>query len=407
MRLQIAWLGLLFAMAPLCVQAMPWEFGEPIDVTSTNKDKVFHHLESSGRHNIAISGDTIAVAWEDDRDGTPRIYLARKGRNSQGFSSDVKISGQGEAYEPSLVALNNNRFALAWEEDARIHLRLVTPAELGPVITLDTVEGMQPSLASHDHELFLVFSRSDGRYGRIWMQRIKMDGLALQSEQGCAVDAEPARDDQLYPAIISLEDRIIVAWEDRRLGHTIIMASQNDNPKSCRFHSPQRISEALTGRSAAYGKGHGVSRVALAQYGAGQALAVWADKRDFREGYDIYSAHYQPGNKQLFGPNIRVQDGFGSVAQQWHATVAGDHSGMLVVGWDDNRDGDANIMLSWLEGDGWSDDFAVPGAAGTGEQSHPTITLDREGNLHLAWIERTTTDGPTRVRYLFGRAIKK
>ena len=407
MKLQIAWIGLLFAVAPLCAQPLPWEFGEPIAVTSTIGEKTFHHLESSGRHNIAISGDTVAVAWEDDRDGTPRIYLARKGRNNPDFSSEVAISGRGEAFEPSLVALNNHRFALAWEEDARIHLRLVTPTELGPVITLDVAEATQPSLARHDQELLLVFSRRDGRYSRIWMQRIDIDGLALHPKQDCAVDAAPARDEQLYPAIVSLADRIIVAWEDRRPGHTIIMASQQNDQKPCSFLLPQRISEALIDRSATYGKGHGVARVALAQYGTGQVLAAWADKRDFREGYDIYSAHYQPGNKQLFGPNIKVQDSFGDVAQQWHTTVAGDHSGRLVVAWDDNRDGDANIMLSWLEGDSWSDDFAVPGASGTGEQSHPTIRLDRDGNLHLAWIERTTIDGPTQVRYLFGKFIEK
>jgi hypothetical protein len=136
-------------------------------------------------------------------------------------------------------------------------------------------------------------------------------------------------------------------------------------------------------------------------------LAVWADKRDFREGYDIYAARYQPGNKQLLGPNIKVQDSFGSVAQQRHATAASDQSGRLVVGWDDDRDGDASIMLSWLEGSGWSDDFAVPGASGKGEQSHPSIRLDREGNLHLVWVERTTKDGPTRVCYVFGRAVNQ
>jgi hypothetical protein len=406
MRLQIAWPGLLLTVVPLWVQAQPWEFGQPIAVTSTHGEKIFHHLESAGRRNIAISADTIAVAWEDNRDGTPRVYLARKGHNNQHFSKEVKISGSGEAYEPSLVALNNNRFALAWEEDARIHMRVVTPNELGPVITLGEGEATQPSLASYDQQLLLVYSQRDGRYGRIWMQRIEIDGQTLDSNQGCAVDAEPARDEQLYPTVTSITNRVIVAWEDRRPGHTIIMASENDDQKSCRFHSPQRISEAPSGQSTAYGKGHGVARVALAQYGAGQLLAVWADKRDFREGYDIYSAHYQPGDKQLFGSNKRVQDSFGGVAQQWHATVAGDPTGRLVVGWDDKRDGDANIMLSWPEDDGWSDDFTVPGADGTGEQNHPTISLDREGNLHLAWIERTTIDGPTRVRYLFGRVIK-
>jgi hypothetical protein len=376
-------------------------------VTSTRGEKIFHHLESSGRHNIAISADTVAVAWEDDRDGVPRAYLARKGLNDPGFSSEVRISGPGEAYEPSLLALGNNRFVLAWEENARIHLRIVTPTRLGPIITLDTAEAMQPSLGRHGQVLLLAFSQRDGRYSRIWVQRIKIDGLELQAGAGCAVDAEPARDEQNYPAIISLAGRIIVAWEDRRPGHTIIMSSQNDDKNPCQFHSPQRVSEELIDRSATYGKGHGVSRVALAQYGDGQALAAWADKRNFQEGYDIYSAQYQPGKKQLFGPNIRVQDGFGGVTQQWHTTVTGDQSGRLVVAWDDKRDGDANIMLSWLEGDGWSDDFAVPGASGAGVQNHPTISLDREGNLHLAWIERLTADGPTHLRYTFGRYIEQ
>jgi hypothetical protein len=345
------------------------------------------------------------VAWEDDRDGTPRVYLARKGLSDAEFTTEVKISGPGEAYEPSLVALGKNRFALAWEEDARIHLRLVTPTELGPLIRLDTNEAMQPSLASHDQELLLAYSQRDGRYSRIWMQRIRIDGLALHPGPDCVVDAEPAQDEQSYPAIVSLANSIIVAWEDRRPGHTIIMASQNNDTKPCQFHKPQRVSDEIIDRTAVYGKGHGVARVALAQYGAEKVLAAWADKRDFRAGYDIYSAHYQPGKKQLFGPNIIVQDDFGSLAEQWHTTVAGDQSGRLVAAWNDRRDDDANIMLSWLEDGVWSDDFVVPGASGAGEQNHPTISLDSVGNLHLAWIERATVNGPTQVRYALGRLI--
>jgi hypothetical protein len=406
MKLRIVLSGLLLIVIPLCVQAQPWEFGKPIVVTAAHGNKIFHHLESSGRRNIAVSADTVGVAWEDDRDGTPGVYLARKSRDSNAFTREDKISGSGEAYEPSLAALNNNQFVLAWEEDARIHLRLVTPTELGPVIKVGKGEGAQASLASVDQQLLLVYSMREGRFGRIWMQTIEIDGQQLHLKEACAVDAEPARDDQLYPTVSRVGARDIVAWEDRRPGHTIIMAAQNHDNKPCKFHPPQRISETVSGQSTTYGKGHGVARVALAQYGAEQLLAVWADKRNFREGYDIYAAHYQSDNKQLFGPNMTVQDSFGGVAQQWHATVAGDGSGRLVVGWDDKRDGDTNIMLSWAEGDEWSDDFAVPGASGTGEQNHPAISLDSEGNLHLAWIERATIDGPTQVRYLLGRVVR-
>lgn len=405
MKLQLTCFGLLLAAA-FNVQAEPWEFAEPIIVTTGSNEKVFHHLESSGRRNIAVSADTVAVVWEDDRDGAPRIYLARKKLDSRVFSPDIKLSGNGDAFEPTLLALGNNRFAVAWEEDARIHLRIITPTELGPVIVLDNNDGAQPSLALHNQQLLLVYSQRDARFARIWMQDIEINDKTLQPNKACAVDAEPAQDDQLYPTAVSLADRVIVAWEDRRPGHTIIMAAQNDNPKSCRFSPPQRISENVPDQNSTFGKGAGVARVALAQYNDGEVLAVWADKRDFREGYDIYSANYRPGSKQLFGPNIKVQDSFGGIAQQWHATAAGDASGRLVVSWDDKRDGDANIMLSWLEDGVWSDDIIAPGAAGAGEQNHPGITLDEEGNLHLVWVERATIDGPTRVRYLFGKAAR-
>jgi hypothetical protein len=399
--------GLLLTAASLSAQAQPWEFGEPVAVTATSGAGIFHHLESSGRRNIAVSAGTVAVAWEDDRDGTPRIYLARKDRKAQGFSAEIKISGKGEAYEPSLVALDNNRFALAWEEDARIHARLVSPDGPGPVVILADPNATQASLAIHEQQLLLVYSQAEGRFGRIWFQRLVVDGQTLRPQQRCPVDAEAAKDDQLYPVAVSLGGRVIVAWEDRRPGHTIIMAAQHSKQAPCRFTAPQRISERPPGPRMPYGKGHGVARVALDRYGPKGVLAAWADKRDFREGYDIYAADYQAGNGRLFGPNVKVQDTFGGFAQQWHTTVAGHPDGRLVVAWDDNRDGSADIMLSWREEDDWSDDLVVPGAAGAGEQNHPTISLDREGNLHLAWIERATVGGPTRLRYLFGRAVKE
>jgi hypothetical protein len=236
------------------------------------------------------------------------------------------------------------------------------------------------------------------------LQRLSVDDMTISMNASCPVDAKPVTDDQLYPVAVSQGDRIVVAWEDRRPGHTIIMAAQSDSHEPCKFTSPQRISEALPGHSATYGKGHGVARVALAGYGHNKVMAAWADKRDFREGYDIYAAVYQVGNSdRLFGDNTRVQDSFGGIAQQWHPTVTGDSNGRLVVAWDDKRDGDANIMLSWLEDTDWSDDLAVPGASGQGVQNHPSICLDGQGNLHLVWVERNSVGGPTRLRYTYGK----
>jgi hypothetical protein len=254
--------------------------------------------------------------------------------------------------------------------------------------------------------LWLVYAAADQstRYRRIYSRQLTANGLTLSAELPCAVDSAPLKQAQLFPTVVPLPASTVVAWEDRRLGHTVIMAADNSMPGQCSFKPPQRISEPTPGPRPPYGKGHGVTRVAMAAYGRQHVLAAWADKRNFREGYDIFASHYPVEGSRLFGPNQKVQDAFGGVAQQWHPTVAGHANGTLVVAWDDDRDGQPSIVLSIYRDGEWSDDISVPGASGATIQNHPTLILDSDGNLHLAWVERDTVDGPTRLRYLFASA---
>lgn len=61
------------------------------------------------------------------------------------------------------------------------------------------------------------------------------------------------------------------------------------------------------------------------------------------------------------------------------------------------RRGDSGIWISGYNDDlEWSEDHAPAVASGSGEQSHPSITLDDSVDLHLLWIERGSLDGPSR-----------
>jgi len=397
--------ALAVVLLPSVTLAAPWQFAPPIEITATTGPKLFHHLESAGRRNIAVSGDSIAVVWEDERDGTPRIYLAQKSLPDAGFGKEIVVSGSGEAFEASITAMGKGRFAVAWEEDGQVHARVVAAGIPGPVFKVDAEDAVQASLAANGNEVLLTDAERHGRFARIVLHRLQLgDNASLSETSRCAVDAEPPRDEQLYPTLVVQQGRLIVAWEDRRPGHTIIMAAVSRVGGDCEFGPPQRISlREKRGQKMPYGRGHGVARVAMAAYGQSGVYAAWADKRNFREGYDIYGAALQRDGG--FGPNERVQDDFGGVAPQWHASVAGDAEGTLVVAWDDERDGDANIMMSWREDGQWSEDAVVAG--GAGEQAHPSVTLDAEGNLHAAWVERDSVGGPTRLRYTFGRATRE
>lgn len=398
-------ISLLLSAAPTLLVASPWQFANPIEVTADHGEGIFHHLESAGRRNIAVGGNMVAIAWEDDHNGTPTIYLARKTRSAESFSAPLQLSGKGDAYEPSLAALDEDRFAVAWEEDGQVHVRLIDQGQPGPVLSLDDKQAGQANLAASGDQLLLAYAAADTRtrHRRVYLHRLTINDRTLVTDNRCAVDPEPLKQAQLYPSVLQLADHTLLTWEDRRLGHTIIVATESRNKHDCAFSPPQRISEPTPGPRPPYGKGHGVTRVAMDDYADGRVLAAWADKRDFREGYDIYASHYPVEGAKLFGPNQRVQDVFGGVAQQWHPTVAGHADGQLVVAWDDGRDDPANILLSWYHDGQWSDDLTVPGASGPGVQNHPSITLDEQGNLHLAWIERERVGGPTRLRYLFGR----
>jgi len=61
------------------------------------------------------------------------------------------------------------------------------------------------------------------------------------------------------------------------------------------------------------------------------------------------------------------------------------------------------MWLAWPTQKGWSENLAVPGASGPGEQAQPSVALDARGGLHLAWVERDAPDSRTRLRYLYAR----
>jgi hypothetical protein len=392
-----AWLQLMLFCWPLLSIAAEWQFSTPAPITKAVGQRIFHHLEPAGRRSIAYSGDTVAVTWEDNRDGTPRVYLARKKLSDPGFTAEIKISGNGEAFDPVIVGLGDSRFMLAWEEDGQVLLRMVGQNDPGSVVKLSAA-GSQPSISRYGADIVVVWSEQAGRYGQIQLAQIAFaDADTLTIKQSCTADVAAAQDEQLYPAVTAIGERLLVSWEDRRLGHTIIMAAQG---KPCDLTPPRRISAAIEQRSATYGKGHGVSRVALATFGADRVLATWADKRDFREGYDIYAAVFRLGTG--FGPNMRVQDDFGGVARQWHPTAAGHPDGSLLVAWTDEREGNSDIMISVFADNEWGEDIPVPGASGAGEQAHPSIIFDDKGQLHIIWIERDERNGPTRLKYMMG-----
>jgi len=377
--------------------AAPWYFSEPVTV-SASQPGTFHHLEAAGRQSIAVSAGTVAIVWEDNRDGTPRAYAAFRAAGKSEFVLQ-RLSGMQEAYEPVVAALPQGGFVFGWEEGDHVWARTGGPTGLGPALKLSGAEAAQITLGAGELGVFAAWAERSGKHMAIRLTRLK-PGATLDAEPAMAVTA-PQTDDQIYPALVVLKSAVVLAWEDRRDGHTVILHTRTRDGK--RFSSAQTLNEQRERRSQTFGRGTGAARVALVRLDAEHAAAVWLDKRDFEGGYDVYAAQSEPGGGH-FRRNEMVQDEFGNNIGQWHAAIAA-QSGLLVIAWDDDRDGSPDIWLSWREAFGWSENIAVPGAAGAGIDTSPAMVVDEGGHLHLVWIEQQNALAPTCLRYIEGRRM--
>lgn len=394
MRLFICLLvGLLTTGA---AQAGGWTFSEAVPVTQPPQDGVFHHLEAAGRRSIAVSGTVSAIVWEDNRDGDPRVRIATS-RPGSGFSQPLTLSGDTAAYEPAVVALTDARFLVAWEEAGKIWLRVVGEQGAGPRIWTGATGSSHVTLAGRGGRIYAAWSQPNGRYFQIVVAELKIQGLQPNAAPAVPADPEPPKQEQLYPAMTVVPDGLVVAWEDRREGHTrLYFTSMQEG----RFRALTQLNEHVPPPNPKLGRGTGVTRVALAG-NDDLVAATWMDKRDFLGGYDIYAA-VSTDRGRSFGANEKVQDLFGENIPQWHPSVAVGPKGLVVVAWDDPRDEAANIWMAWRKDNGWSDDLSLPGARGQDQRTHPVMAFDAKGSLHVAWVSRTPQGG-TRIWYAVGR----
>ncbi|MDZ7585100.1 MAG: hypothetical protein U0938_09770 [Thiobacillus sp.] len=383
--------ALLLALLAWPAQAA-WEWSAPLTVNSVQGAAVFPHLESANRRGVAVSGDTVAVVWEDNRDGSPQCYLATRPAAAAAFQPEIRLS-QGDCYEPVVAALGEGRFVAAWEEAGRAHAR-VLPG--GAVLKLSGAEAAQVTLAVAGERMYAAWAEQAGRFRRIVVARLALEGDALSVKTRRPVEAKKPADEQGWPALaVAGDGSVTVAWEDRRSRHTVPMASRSrDGGKT--FVPPFRLTDKASGSVDGLGAGSGAMRPTLTAWGGQGVVAVWLDKRNFLSGYDVYAA--LDGGTRRFGKNIRVQDSFGDNMVQWHATIVGDTGGRLLALWDDARDGTPDVWLSEWDGKAFGDDVAVPAASGPGAQSDPVATLGAAGSLHVVWLDRDEAAG-TRIRY--------
>ena len=398
------WLILFVSCYHAISHAEALRFDAPITVSSASKG-VFLHLDSSGRRSLAVSDELVAVVWEDNRSGKPAVYTAYQMPGKPGFSNPQKVSNASPAYEPVIAALTRNRFVVGWEEANHVWLRVVSSSEMGAPMKIGKQQAQQISVAtsngaSNERTVNVVWSQGQKRYYYIHYAKLNIDGFTIKATAPRLVDNSTDKNVQLYPVIENTESGSVVAWEDRRQGATRIFTAYAQNGKP--FQAYRLLNEYSPSPNPEFGKGSGAMRPVLSGNGKQSIVAAWMDKRNWRSGYDVFAAVSNNGG-QGFDKNEQVQDMFGENVPQWHASVALQAIGdVAAVAWDDTRNETSDVFYSLRINGSWSEDYELPGAAGDGRQSHPSIIFDKKGILHAVWLNNV--NGQSKLQYI--RALK-
>jgi len=385
---------ILFFLFPALLSAGEWIFDEKVPISLNNGTGIFHHLESSGRKNIAVNDSVVVVVWEDNHSGSPQIYAAFKTPSSNNFSKPEKLSTGNSAFEPTVVGVVGG-FIAAWEQEGEIWARKIQPDSASTPVKLSVAPSTQVSIAANNHRVVAAWVQKQEKYRQIVASELEQTAIGIEAGTPRTVDTQPPAVHQQYPSLALTDNTIAITWEDRRRGHTALFSSYAKNLAS--FSKPKLLNEIVK-KSEKYGKGSGVTRTALVLLGNNRVAATWMDKRGTLAGYDIYAAFSDNGGKS-WGKNQKVQDEFGNDIAQWNPAIAGGPNGTVVIAWDDNRDDSSDIWLSWKSSNSnWSEDVTSAPACGPGDQTNPVIALDNNGNLHMAWLDKQE-DGVTRLFY--------
>jgi hypothetical protein len=194
---------------------------------------------------------------------------------------------------------------------------------------------------------------------------------------------------QTYPSIaVNSSGTLYAVWEDDRNGDLDIYFANSTDSGSTWSNPNVRVSTDL-------GVGDPnktQSAPEIAVDSEGTIHVVWQDMRG--PDSDIFYAKSIDSGQTWSNPNTRVnQDSL--IVDQNHPSIAVGPTDTIYVAWEENTGYGYDIFLSKSEDKGitWSDPhLKVSSDSGPHPQENPSIDVDSNGNIYIAWQDKRDED---------------
>ncbi|TNE84367.1 MAG: exo-alpha-sialidase [Deltaproteobacteria bacterium] len=235
-------------------------------------------------------------------------------------------------------------------------------------------------VCSVGEEVYAVWADARGGNAAVWLNASADGGLTWLSQPERISDGVG---DASHPDIACTQDHVFVTWEDTRDGvlenkNVYLVRGFRGSAGNLRFDDPIALDDDEEGNA------HSL-HPRIAARGDG----VWVTWSDQRNGaYDIYVATSDDAGEFFYAPRRLDSDAPGE-AYSSLPQIAAARGGMVLVAWEDSRDGLSDIYAAWSDDGGLSfgDDFRldVGDPAGSADSFSPQVAMDATGTAYVAW----------------------
>jgi hypothetical protein len=224
------------------------------DVFARSATNLSNNAGISDEPAIAVSGNNVYIVWRDSTPGRGEIFYTRSTDGGATFSGIVNLSNTpGSSVSPS-IAISGNNVYVAWDdntgtgEDSEIYYRRSTDggATFSGIVNLSNTPGdsKSPAIALSGNRVYIVwFDSDDTDNGEEILYRRSTDGGATF---GSTFNLSNNAGGSLSPAISASGNRVYVVWSDNTPGNSVVFYRRSTDGGAT-FGSTRNLSNPADG----------------------------------------------------------------------------------------------------------------------------------------------------------------
>lgn len=376
-----------------------WNFEKPRMVAHAKQAGEWLQLQSSGRKNIAATGNRIGIFYERYDKDRAEVYLATLFTDKEDADFLIVPVSERERPHDPFITISGDRFVLGWVDNEGAWVRLENGDKLSEPVQVRAGQVGELTLAADSSRIYCFWSEKLESGWRIMARTLQLTGDTPILSEPVAVT--PATDQlrQRNPAAAAIDKQVAVAWQDRTTGTSILYAAVSKDGLT--FGEPEAVNETIV-KSATWGKGSSAIDGVFGKSADNKLVLVWLDKRSSRSGYKAYASVNRSLKKNRWKLNQKIQDAFGDYTPQWNITLSDSATDRLTAAWADSREESPDIWIADYQGGLWGENQVIEAAATDLDETDPSLVIDANDRLHIVWLV-SRENSQQKILYARGR----